>query len=274
MTKNRFTIHGTRGTMPVAGRQFARYGTQTTCFSLRTPQGLIVVDAGTGIISLSESLQHETELPPITMFFTHFHLDHVIGLPLFQPIYQPQARITMMGDPDRPGGWKRALTTLIGKPYWPVDLLDQRTSIRLQDLPAGRFTMLRHGIRIAWCQAWHPQQCMAYRLESNVSRIVIATDHETGNRQIDENFLSFCRGADMLIMDAQYTPRELTAHRGWGHGSWLTAATIAREAQVGELILTHHDRYRTDAHLDAIVRKARRLFPRTRASREGMSVAF
>ena len=258
--------------MPVDGRQFARYGTQTTCFSLRTPQGLIVVDAGTGIISLSDRLQREAELPPITMLFTHFHLDHVIGLPLFQPLYRPQARITMMANPNRPGDWKRSLTTLIGKPYWPVSLPNCGARIRLQDLPAGRSAMRRHGLRISWCPVRHPQQCLAYRFDTANGRIVIATDHETGNSRLDENFLRFCRGADVLIIDAQYTPRELPAHRGWGHGSWLQAAAIAREAQVGELILTHHDRYRTDVHLDAIIRKARRLFPRTRAAREGMTL--
>ena len=75
----------------------------------------------------------------------------------------------------------------------------------------------------------------------------------------------------ILVIDAQYTPREKARHRSWGHGTWREAAAIAREAQVGELILTHHDRYRTDAQLDAIVRKARRLFPRTRAARDGMT---
>jgi phosphoribosyl 1,2-cyclic phosphodiesterase len=269
---NQFTIHGTRGTMPVAGRQFAGHGAQTTCFSLRTPQGLLVVDAGTGIISLSDHLKQEKALPPITLLFTHFHLDHVIGLPLFNPIYRPDARITIMADPQRTGKWQRSLETIVAPPYWPVPLADYPARIRLRNLPSGRAAMIRHGIHIAWCPVWHPQQCLAYRLTTAGRSIVIATDHEAGNPRLDERFLRFCRDADVLIYDAQYTPRELAAHRGWGHGAWREAVAIAREAQAGELILTHHDRYHTDAQLDAMVRQARRIFPRTRAAREGMTL--
>ncbi len=271
---NRFTIHGTRGTMPVAGRRFEGHGTQTTCFSLRTPRGLIVVDAGTGIIALSDRLRREAELPPITLLFTHFHLDHVIGLPLFQPLYRPRTRITLMADPARPGGWKRALAALVGPPFWPVRLRHCGARIRLEDLPAGRPAMRRHGVRIAWCPLRHPQQCLAYRLETNGRSVVIATDHEPGDPGVDRGFLRFCRGADVLISDAQYTPDQQAARRGWGHGAWTDAAAIARDAGVGELILTHHDRGRTDAQIEAIVRQARRHFPRTRAAREGLTLIW
>jgi len=102
--------------------------------------------------------------------------------------------------------------------------------------------------------------------------IVIATDYEPGNPRFDESFLRFCCGTDILILDAQYTPREAAAHRGWGHGTWQKATAIALEANAGELILTHHDRYRTDAQVDAMVRAARRYFPHTRAAREGMTL--
>jgi len=256
--------------MPVTGRQFARHGGHTTCFSLRTSQGLIVVDAGTGIIALADRLKREAKLPPITLLFTHFHLDHVIGLPLFHPIYRPEARITMLADPARTEAWRQTLKTLVGRPYWPVALLDCPARIRLRNLPASRSSMLCHGVRISWCPVRHPQQCLAYRLETADGRIVIATDREPGQARLDERFLEFCRGADVLIVDAQYAPRERAAHRGWGHGTWEEGVAIAREAGVGELILTHHDRYRTDAQLAAIVRQARRRFPKTRAAYDGL----
>jgi len=258
--------------MPVTGRQFSRHGSHTTCFSLKTRQGLIVIDAGTGIISLADRLNKAKTLPPITILFTHFHLDHVIGLPLFKPLYRPQARVTFMADRDRPGDWTRSLKTLVGTPYWPVNLADCRAHIRFQDLPAKQTALQLYGIRVVWCPVWHPQQCLAYRLDTPDQSIVIATDHEHGIPRLDERFLQFCRGTDKLIIDAQYTPSELTAHRGWGHGSWHEATAIARKADVGELILTHHDRYHTDTDLDAIVRKARRHFPRTRAARDDMTL--
>jgi ribonuclease BN (tRNA processing enzyme) len=159
---------------------------------------------------------------------------------------------------------------LVAPPFWPVKLAQSRARLRLEDLPTDRAVMFRHGARIAWCPVRHPQQCLAYRLECAGKSIVIATDHEIGDPRLDRRFLQFCGGADVLIIDAQYTPREKAAHIGWGHGTWREAAAIARAAGVGELILTHHDRQRTDAQIDAIVRQARRYFPRTRAAQAGL----
>lgn len=269
---NQFTIHGARGTLPVAGRNFSRYGGHTTCFSLKTRQGLIVVDAGTGINALSDNLAKAKTLPPITLLFTHFHLDHVIGLPFFKPLYQPQARITLMADPGRSDDWTRSLKTMIAPPYWPVRLTHCGARLRFRDLPSTGMPLQLYGVRVSWCPVWHPQQCLAYRLDVPGQSIVIATDHECGRRRLDDRFLQFCRGATTLIFDAQYTPRELAAHRGWGHGTWRNAVRIAREAGIEKLVLTHHDRYRTDAQIDALVRAARRYFSRTYAAREGLTL--
>lgn len=258
--------------MPVTGRNFVRYGGHTTCFSLNTRQGLIVIDAGTGIISLSDRLVKTKTLPPITLLFTHFHLDHVIGLPLFKPLCRPQTRITLMADPNRPGDWTQSLKTLINRPYWPVNLAECRARVRFKSLPSNRPALNLYGIRVSWCPVRHPQHCLAYRLDMSGKSIVIATDYEPGNPRLDERFLRFCFGTDILILDAQYTLREAAALRGWGHGTCQKATAIAREANAGELILTHHDRYRTDAQIDAMVRAARRHFSRTRAAREGMTL--
>lgn len=267
-----FYIHGARGTMPPAGRQFARYGTQTTCFSLRTPQGLIVIDAGTGIIALADHLARAQTLPSITILFTHFHLDHLIGLPLFKPLYQESTRITLMADSKRPGGWQRQLQALMGPPYWPVKLAHAGAAIRFKNLPTQRPSLRLYGIDVSWCPLWHPQQCLAYRLDGLGRSIVVATDYEPGQPQVDKRLRRFCYGADVLVLDAQYTPREKVVRSGWGHASWREAVAIAQEAQVAELILTHHDRYRSDAQIDALVKAARRYFPRTRAASDGMLV--
>lgn len=269
-----FTIHGARGTMPVAGRAFARYGTQTTCFSLRTDQGLLIIDAGTGLIALSERLARARHLPPITFVFTHFHLDHVMALPLFKPLYNLRARITFMADPRRPEHWPTTLKTLVGRPFWPVNLTACQAQIRFHDLPVARGFLDLYGIRLFWCPVRHPQQCLAYRLETPNGSVVVATDHEHGNRRREDALLKFCARADNLIYDAQYTPTEYPAHRGWGHSTWRTGARIARAAGVRRLFLTHHDRYRTDDEVADMVRQARRIFRHTAGARDGRRVPF
>ncbi len=265
-----FTIHGARGSMAVSGGAFDKYGGETTCFSLVARQGILIIDAGTGIIALGDRLMRQEWLPPITIMFTHFHLDHLIGLPLFKPLYRAGASITLMADPHREENWQNSLKTLLGPPFWPLKLERSGAAIRFQPLPKHGNCMRTNGIEIAWHSLRHPQQCLAYRLRTPNRSIVIATDHEQDAVAVDEGFTDFCRGAAALVADAQYTPAEYPAHRGWGHGTWYACALQAAAAGVGKLILTHHDLRRTDRQIDCIVRRARRIFPATHAARAGM----
>ena len=270
--KATFTIHGARGTMAVSGRAFNRYGGATTCFSLATGQGILIVDAGTGIIALGDQLMRQSDLPPITIMFTHFHLDHVIGLPLFKPLYRQGASITLMADPHRKENWPDCLRTLVAPPFWPLDLRRFGAAIRFQPLPRRNRRMRAYGVEIAWHPLRHPQQCLAYRLSIQKRSLIIATDHELDADAANGAFTDFCRGASVLIADAQYTPAEYSTQRGWGHGTWAACARLAAAAGVGKLILTHHDRRRRDSQIDRLVRQARRLFPATRAARSNMRI--
>lgn len=272
MTK--FIIHGARGGMPVCGRDFVKYGGATSCFSLRTKQGLLVIDAGTGILALADALARESRLPPITFVFTHFHLDHVIGLPFFKPIYRRNAKITIMGSAAREDDWRTSLRTIVSRPYWPVELPPFGGSFQGCDLPGTEGEKEIYGIRLAWLAVSHPQQCLALRLQMPGCSVVIATDREQGGRREDKKFLEFCRGTDFLIFDGQYTAAEYPAHRGWGHSTWQEGVKVAQAVKARQLIITHHDTHRTDKQLDALVKQARRLFPRTRAASSGMVLSF
>lgn len=265
-------VHGARGSIPTCGAEFSEFGGNSTCFSLRTAEGTIVVDAGTGIQALSDSLKAKGACAgPITILFTHFHLDHVIGLPCFTPLYNAKSNITVMGDP-REKHWPRALKTLFGVPYWPVELARAGARISLSNLPPqGRMRL--YGANVSWIPLHHPQPCLAFRFESEGRAAVVATDHEHGDAEIDAGLLSFARNAGVLVYDAQYTPVEFRRRTGWGHSTWLAGARLAAAAGVGKLVLTHHDRRRTDEQVRLIVKKTRAVFPAAIAAREGMAIA-
>ncbi|MEI6970716.1 MAG: MBL fold metallo-hydrolase [bacterium] len=265
---HKFVVRGVRGSIPVSSRSVLRHGGNTTCFSLQTDKGFIVFDTGTGIASLSRELAGFAEPPPVTVLFTHFHLDHVIGLPSFAPIYNPRAWISFMADPNRKDDWRTTLRTLFSAPYWPGGLIESGAAKCFECLPSDRNSIEIYGTRISWCPVSHPQGCLSYKVECGDQVVVIATDHEHSDNA--SGFLEFCHGADVLVYDAMYTPEEYATRVGWGHGNWQQGVQIAIEAGIHELVLTHHAAERSDVEVDEIVRQSRAFFPRTRAATENM----
>jgi ribonuclease BN (tRNA processing enzyme) len=264
-----FTILGARGSLFSGAGADSRYGQRTTCMALKTPQGVLVIDAGTGLpAALGPASSPGLPPPPVTILFTHYHIDHLAGLSLFPALYDSGATICLRGAPQV--AWRAALQRLVAPPYWPVELLACGASIELRDLPLGPAAVEVCGVKVTWCPVFHPQECLAYRLEMDGRSYVVATDREQGHPAHDSNFLRFCKGADFLIHDAQYLPEEYPRRIGWGHSTFSEAAAVARAAGVGRLILTHHEARRTDAQIDQILERARSIFKDTEAAMEGM----
>ena len=270
---NTMLIRGTRGTLPTCGAEFLRYGGDTTCFSLLTEQGLLIIDAGTGIARVTHDLTPAGQVPPITLLFTHLHLDHLVGLPGFGPLYSGSASVRLMADPRRAEDWKQALHAFMRKPYWPIGLAEADADLKCEDIPVHQDAMNIYGVRVSWFSVPHPQQCLAYRLVTPDRTVVIATDCEYEKDKVPSAFIAFCSGADFLVFDANYTPEEHLRHRGWGHSTWETAARVAAAARVKRLVLTHHAPTRSDAQIDDIVRRAQQSFPATTAACSDMELA-
>ncbi|MBI3319985.1 MAG: MBL fold metallo-hydrolase [Candidatus Omnitrophica bacterium] len=267
------TIYGARGSQPVSGAPYQRYGGRTSCFALERPEGLLIIDAGTGIASLGEALVRRTTLPPITILFTHVHLDHIIGLPTFKPFFRKDARITLMGSSTPSSRWRGALSTIFGKPLWPVGLSEVDATVRFEDL-VGRGPRRLCGVQVSWCPVRHPQGALSYRIDTSDGAVVIATDREHGSPRLDRLFLGFCRGADLLLHDAQFLPEEYPTHRGWGHSTWQHATQVAKQAGVGKLVLVSHAPSRSDPQIDRIVQHTTRIFPRTLGATEGLALTL
>ena len=258
--------------MPACGQKCSRYGGNTTCFTLKTEKGMILIDAGTGILTVSREIARMRQILPLTVLFTHFHLDHIVGLPSLEALYNPQAHVTLMGDPRRPHPWKETLKTFMAKPYWPIGIGEVDAVLRFKDLPVASDSMNLHGVDITWFRVPHPQQCLAFRLRTGDTDIVVATDVEYRRNRIDPAFVDFSRNTDFLIFDAQYLPEEYKAHEGWGHSTWEVAALAAKKVNAKQLILTHHAPERMDRDIEKILASARDVFPATRAAIEGMAL--
>jgi phosphoribosyl 1,2-cyclic phosphodiesterase len=259
---------GVRGSIPAPGPRHTRYGGNTACLEIRR-EGVppLILDAGSGIRELGASLLSEpAPNSEYLIFLTHFHWDHIQGLPFFAPLYQPGQTITFYASPaaavtsDLLGGQMR-------EPYFPVQLPTAGATLAYRQLASGRFHI--GDLAIQTFPLRHPGGSIGYRIDSPAGSIVYATDHEHGNPEIDANFVSVAAGADLLIHDAQYTPREYESRRGRGHSTWEGAVRIARQADVKQLMLFHHDPLHDDETIDEIVDAAREHFPNCGGAREG-----
>jgi phosphoribosyl 1,2-cyclic phosphodiesterase len=205
------------------------------------------------------------------VLLTHYHLDHLIGLPSFQPLYDRRCRFTFYGVGWEDRGVQNTLDRFLGPPWFPISFGETGSVKRFVDLDRQRIEI--EGLRITSARLNHPQGVTAFRLESAGRSVVFATDHEVGDPAADERLRALAEGCDILIHDAQYTPDEYDRrHRGWGHSTWSHAVEAARNAGAGRLILFHHDPERTDDEIDSIVEVAARSFPDVAGAREGMSL--
>lgn len=265
---------GVRGTSPAPGRDYAKYGGNTLSSLVISKQVKIIIDAGTGIRKLGNKLLREKEGGPLelSLLLTHFHLDHIIGLPFFAPLYSPQTAITFFA-PAETDKTEKYLSGLMSGRYFPLALMKSESEKIFKKVEGGEFWIDK--VHISVCPLHHPQGSVAYKLEEGGKAIVFATDTEHPEKGMDERLVFFARGARCFIYDAMFTPEEYKAGRqGWGHSTWLEGTKIAKAAGVGSLFLSHLNPDHSDKEVEEIVRLARKKFPQTYASRERLKLFF
>ncbi len=260
---------GVRGSMPVSGTDRNKYGGHTLCACLMNSGGeWIVIDAGTGLKKLGERLQSQVEKPlDIHILLTHFHLDHITGLPFFAPLYFSNATIHFYA-PVSPEETEKYLAGIMAGRYFPLDFKETPSTKIFTQIPPKKFAI--GCTEISHCVLNHPQGSVSYRFEENGKAIVYATDTEHPEEGVDQNLASFARKAEILIYDAMFTPEEYKSGRkGWGHSTWLEGTKIARAADVHALYLSHFNPDHSDKQIDEIVSLAQAKFAHTFGAKEG-----
>jgi len=255
-----------------------RYGGNTSCVEVRAGGEIILLDAGTGLRALGQSLLAEFKNRPLnlTMLLTHTHWDHIQGLPFFGPIYNSRCRLRILGCEGTRKGLVNALTGQMESTYFPVPFHKLPSNIEIEELKNFNFNL--GPVRVRAMRANHPGLCVGYRLLSPDRRIAFFPDTEPRAGGQDREMIEFLRDADLLILDSQYDAREYQKHVGWGHGCVDDSVALALQAGVKQLSLFHHDPDHDDQRIDKMVQHARRLVAKQKgklkvdAAREGVTV--
>lgn len=271
-------IGGIRGSFPVAQAGFTRYGGETTSVLIEGAGGeRVLLDLGTGVRRLGARLRaqgaHE-----VLVLLTHFHLDHLIGLPSLPLLYDPGGRIEFAAAGRRGRSIARELSRLLDQPLWPLQLDTMAARLWFTHLPGVVSTqpLRRGGLEIRWAPLRHPSGCTAYRLDEPATgaSLVFATDVEWPMASAAEQrtFIAWAatpRPPSALFFDGQFTPADYPRFRGWGHSRWTDAVEAADAVGAGRLFLIHHAPDRDDRAMDRIERALRAVRPRARAARQG-----
>lgn len=275
----RVTFGGVRGSAPANGCRFARYGCATTSVLFQDTRSgdALVIDAGTGLGNLWEPLEAARATGRLLMLFTHFHLDHLQGLPTFPPLFSGAIELTLASPAlENRISVKQAATRLISPPFWPILPFSETHFHTLPPVPTEPRGWGPFDIR--WMPVAHPNGCTAYRIDHRPSgtATVFATDMEWPAMTADarSRFAALClesHPADVLIMDGQYDDSDRTAHTGWGHSTWQTCASLANDIGILRLFITHHAPEADDALLDARQEALQAILPSARLAKEGES---
>jgi phosphoribosyl 1,2-cyclic phosphodiesterase len=241
-------------------------GTNTPCLQLRDDASgaSLILDAGTGLVGYGERATAEPAAHAILL--SHYHWDHVQGLPFFSPCFRPGSQISVVG-PALGSAGAEWLSTLFGTPHFPVSLHSLPSPPQASFVEPGAFHL--GGFHVRALRLNHPGGAFAYRITGASGDLVYATDHEFGDPEVDEALARFVSHAAALVIDAHYTPEELPRARGRGHGSWVQGVALAAASAVGHVWLFHHKPGRTDDEIAAMEHAARLVLPGTSAAREG-----
>lgn len=268
-----FTIRfwGVRGSIPTPGPKTARYGGNTSCIEVRAGGHVFVIDGGTGVRDLGARLVKE-KCRSVDLFFTHTHLDHISGIPFFQPAYLPAIQVRFWAGHLLPKtGIRDVLCDLMKAPLFPVPV-GVFENCEFRDFECGEPVEPKPGVLFRSFSLNHPNRACGYRIEHRGRAVCIITDNEHVPGQLDEALVEFVRGAEVMIYDAMYTDEEFPHFVSWGHSTWQECLRVAKAAGVPRPVLFHHDPNHGDSVLDTIASKAEAMLPGALVAREGMVI--
>ena len=261
---------GVRGSIACPGPSTVRYGGNTSCVEVRCGERLLIFDAGTGIRELSGDLKLERPLDA-HLFLTHTHLDHVCGLPFFEPLFRSDTKLKIWGGHLPPArSIREVLTCLMMDPLWPVQLEDMKAEITFCDFSAGDSLEPTIGIGVQTVALNHPNGATGYRVNYGGKSVCYITDTEHFPDRMDEDILSLVRNADILIYDSTYTPADYTNRVGWGHSTWKEGVKLAKRGGVGRFVVFHHNPDHNDDDMDLIGQEVQEVMGSAVVAEEGM----
>lgn len=304
MNEFRIKFRGVRGSFPVANKNFMQYGGNTACVEINVGGHLIIIDAGTGIVSAGDNLvekyissaiepQNRTPIHS-TILLSHIHQDHLLGLTFFKPMHLKSTEIEIFGPGNQESDLAKNLSNLIFGKTFPLDLGDIACKLGIHNLteeysilfkPKSKPQLIlskdlqpeENDVVVTFYKSYvHPQEgVLIFKISYKGKSLVYATDKECylGG---DKTFVNFARNCDLLIHDSQYTSEDyLNPHspkQGYGHSTFDMGVEIMKQTNAKKLAFYHYDPSYDDEKLDRIKEHYASQFPNIEMPYEGYEI--
>ncbi len=270
MKKNKITFWGVRGSFPTPDHDKMNTGGHTSCVSLENEDEIIIMDMGTGIKNLGKQIVSNPNSPSkINIILSHYHWDHIIGFPMFLPLFSDKYQINIYGKKEAIE-LKKIIEHMLNPIFWPVSMNDFKAELNFYNI--GDEIKISSSITIKTQIHHHPNGAFSYKILSDDKIISYVTDCEYLTGSPSEKIIKFSNNSDLLIHDAHFTPEDLINHKGWGHSSWEQATLIANKSNSKQLALFHHSPEYNDNQINEIESNAKQVFKQTIAARQGLVI--
>ncbi|MCQ2553987.1 MAG: MBL fold metallo-hydrolase [Clostridia bacterium] len=239
MKDNTIKILGCRGSVPVSGKEYEKYGGATTCFVLKIDGQLLVIDAGTGVLNLGKCLDGEKEIP---MIFSHAHVDHIMGFPMCPLALDAEMSFKIYSEHED------ILSYIMTQPIWPItrEMLPSKVeNVKLTDV------VNIGSLSIHSMDGVHNGNVKIFRISGKDKSVVVMTDC-TITEETRKAFLEFAKDCDLLLIDGQYSEEEWHGRENFGHNSYVYASAFAKECGAKNVRIVHHSPDKTDEQIDAM----------------------
>jgi len=270
---------GVRGSIPVPGPKTLKYGGNTSCVELNCDEKTIILDSGTGIRALGldieeRNLVKENRKKDLYIFISHVHWDHIQGFPFFRPTFDPEFVINLYSSLHSDVDIECALRGQMVAPYFPIRLRDTPARMNFKVIKSGDVIQIGK-IVVKNVTLNHPNGSFGYKIICENKSVAYISDHEhTENSK--QRLVDFLKNTNLVIFDAHYTPEEYSGsdgdggRKGWGHSTWMHGVELCREANIDQLILTHHGH--EDTVIERIESMTQEKFSNTIAAYEGLEI--
>jgi len=248
-------IWGTRGSIPISGEKYIKYGGETSCYEIiSNKNSSIILDTGTGFRRFGKKFLRENK-NEVYILYSHYHWDHIMGYPFFAPLYMPTSILHMFNIENIKTDISEMFKKALSAPNFPLEFKDLQSQINIYDTKLKNLEI--DDLTFNNIPLNHPNNGQGIKILEHGKSIVYLTDNELGleydkGSSFDE-FVEFCKNCDILLHDSEFTPEEYKARKGWGHSCYLDSLDLALKANVKKFILIHHNQDRTDDEIDKIV---------------------